>query len=235
MSTTTKRINFETAEEFVNAFNAGRKFVVIHTEGLTVPLNVNKVALSSEGKSGFALHVGAAKSYYTHFRLDGTHPWLRKEIHEVVEVLRPGVDILKSLSAGETLYCPKTREVVDGVVHHPVEGFLVYLWKTDENGRRVQSADLNKVVRVSDNYRVDGTHRHDPARDLVKGEVPVVKKTYVTVVGRNTKFGTIGTVTYQVNGPKSVPKVGDRVQQGELYAAIGAMPGTVIHVCTFEA
>lgn len=235
--TKTQRINYKTAQDLEAVFKAGAKFVIVR------PFGPQHEVTKIEAKEGdkFHVHVNPVGAVWYGFNLDGTHRANSCELHQLPEAVpakRPGVDILAALAAGETLYCPKTREVVDGVVHHPVEGFLVFLWKTDSDGRRVQGDDLPKLLRASENYRVDGTHRHDPARDLVKGPVPKLKKLYVTVVGRNDRFGTIGSVTYAAQGPNGtppMPAVGTPVKHGELYAAIGSMPGTVIHVCTFEA
>lgn len=67
------------------------------------------------------------------------------------------------------------------------------------------------------------------------GPVPVKKRLFATVVGRSDRYDTIGTVTYEITKETPMPGVGAKVTHGELYAAIGGFPGTVIHVCTFEA
>jgi hypothetical protein len=169
---------FKHFDEMVEAFNAGTKFAVRHGDEVG--------AVTAMSRTGAALTVRAVGfGVWCEFNLDGTHdywskqqgvnhtrlvlagPVIRKDTQAKLQEKLANVTsnsvvpepFLKRVLDGVNFYVPATREVLHSIQY--AKGRLeTYL--RDEKG----------VLRLSTNYKHDGTHKWVAARSLVAGALP---------------------------------------------------------------
>ncbi|KAF1049353.1 hypothetical protein [Xylophilus sp.] len=186
------KLTYSTPAELIADFEAGAAFTIHGTSG-SYPVTGLRYELDGD----VAVYAAASLvpgNPWGGLKPDGSHPaipGLRLEktapapgltgltAHTVIlDDLEPQ-PFLKSFVTGTPAYCPKTREVVDGIEFQQGR-LLVFL--ANEDG----------AVRDSESYRHDGTHKHDPARSLVLGDLPPLPAPDVTIyVYANDLIGAV--------------------------------------------
>ena len=202
MTTTHTPLPYRTLAALIAAFAAGVKFevAVLGTAGRPVdkiePLGPNAIRVFAKGDS----------SSWNHFRPDGSNNFSSARLvlsSALPEVQRTPDFSVERLGAGEKFVNPKTGEEVDSLG---------------------ASRDGVEVVfvggRTSSNYRANGTHRHDPARDLAP--LPKVKTMRIEIA--QSHDGTFRAVVNVAHTFSRKRGVGDIVGLGQ----------RVVHVNEFD-
>ena len=181
-------LNYDNAAALINAFKQGAKFKVTNPSGHSRPVT----DISAGGAHGIVVKTGLASGGWCYFRPNGANSisparlirdeslgferttvtvgdsvfgWTGKRGEGAKSAApAPTVEkpLLQRMLDGVAFHCPKTREIVQEITFQ--SGALAVKFKAE--------GAKTPFTRTSMNYRHDGTHKHDPARNLVAGPVP---------------------------------------------------------------
>lgn len=202
-----KRLQFANAAAIVAAFQAGAVFAVTRP-GHALDRVTSIEQSRAERASGFhvmRIRTEGGESYHN-FNVAGEHADFKTHrLVQIEEVQRnPGFN-LEALLKGEKFVCPKTGEVVAAV----------HAFRPEVPG--VSPALEVEFVggRTSDNYRLDGTHRHDAARDLTpQPPVPKTKTLRVEVAREDKAPHRIQAMVFTVTPSAVKRNAGESMHRG---------------------